>query len=335
MADLFKVEYGTELIKKVNALTETNKVLLVTQENLWELYKNDFSSNIDLFFIQTMEESDLIEKMNGLDDFDIAVGFGGGMSIDAAKYFAYKLEKRCVLLPTIISVDACFSYPIAIRINNNVKYVGECIPEIVYVDYDIIKAAPTLLNRSGVADVLSCYTGLFDWKVMCENGKHEMNKEFYDSAEKIVDEIFNSVDDIRDTTEKGIQLIMNGYKWVGETSYNCGYCYFEEGSEHYFAYALESINKGHMVHGQLVCLGIYVMSKFHSEGRQIKIGKLMKDIGLSIKPKDVGVSYDEIEQTLKILNEYVVKENLAFSLLNTKKVTPTFITEVISELKAL
>lgn len=332
---VFDIQYGRNLIQELEREIAGKKALIVTQQILWEKFASKFSGSYITYFVETMEESALLGCMQKLPQFDVTIGLGGGMAVDCAKYFAWKAEKETYLIPTIISVDACFSYPIAVRINNNVTYIGEKIPNRIYVDYDIVKSAPIALNRFGLGDVLSCYTALYDWKTMCDVDKAIMNQDYYNKAQSILDELFENPEEIYNATEKGIQMIMSGYKWVGETSYSCGYCFFEEGSEHYFAYALESITGLHLAHGQLVCLGIYVMSKFQEEGRQHKIGRLLKQAGIDIKPESIGITYENIEKTLSILNEYVITQRLAYSKINERLVDRRFIREVIAEIRAI
>ena len=333
---LFNVTYGTNLLNDLDTEIKGKSVLFVTQANLYDKYKEVIPSSYKVQFIETMEKSALDEMVAGLEEFDVAVGFGGGMSVDAAKYFAIEREKDCYLMPTAISVDACFSYPVAIRVYNKVRYVGKCIPKIIYVDYDIIRSAPINLNLSGVGDVMSCYTALFDWTLMDKHNKGpKIVKELYDKAEEYLNRMFNSYDDIKNVTDKGIRLIMDAYRWVGENGYTYGFCHYEEGSEHYFAYALESVNGKHLLHGQLVSLGIYIMSKFQEEGRQLKIKDFLDRLGLSIKLEDIGISYDDVIAALLKLNQYAVDEQLSFSVLNIKQIDEEFINEVINELQGL
>ena len=51
--------------------------------------------------------------------------------------------------------------------------VGWAVPEAVYVDFDVIRAAPPLLNRSGVGDVLCYHTAHYDWKLAHDSGREE------------------------------------------------------------------------------------------------------------------------------------------------------------------
>jgi len=93
------------------------------------------------------------------------VGVGGGTALDTAKFLAWKHGATLIQVPTITSVDAGFTDAIGVRVNGNVQYVGKIMPEMVVLDFPLIRSAPKHLNRAGVGDILSCHTGLFDWKL--------------------------------------------------------------------------------------------------------------------------------------------------------------------------
>ena len=332
---MFETDFGSGIANKLFLSLSDQKVLFVTQENLFLKYSAIIPKEFLVQCIENVEESYLINLNLSIESVDAVVGFGGGMSIDAAKYIAWKRELPCYLVPTAISVDACYSYPIALRKNSVVCYEGEVIPKNICVDYDIIRTAPKMLNLSGVGDVLSCYTALFDWNLMSNAGKGiKVVESLYNHASEILDEIFLNAYEIAEMSDKGIQIIMNGYAWVGVEGYNNRFCHFEEGSEHYLAYTVESICGKHLLHGQLVCLCAYIMSKLQNEGRQIKVKEFTDKIGLSISPSDVGLTLEEIEAALKRVNAFAKENNLSYSVLNEKQVTEEFIVEVIKELKA-
>jgi len=332
---MFNTYYGEGVIEKLNRALKTKKVLLVTQENLYSKYKRHLSDDYSAVFIENVEEKYLKEIDKNCKMFDTVVGFGGGMSIDAAKYFAWKHNIDCYFVPTAISVDACYSYPIALRKNNVVYYEGEVIAKEIYVDYNIIRSAPKHLNLSGVGDVLSCYTALYDWRMMSEANKGPAVVDgLYSYAENMLEDLFVNAKEIGNMTDNAIKMIMNGYAWVGAEGYKNRFCHFEEGSEHYLAYTIESICGKHLLHGQLVCMCVYIMSKLQEEGRQKKVKQFVDAIGLSIKPDDVGLNYEEVETALRLVNSFAVEKNLSYSILNEKKVDNNFIVDIIRELKS-
>jgi glycerol dehydrogenase-like iron-containing ADH family enzyme len=157
----------------------------------------------------------------------------------------------------------------------------------------------------------------------------------YTAAAEILDKLFDSAEEISKISDKGIRLIMEAYRWVGIEAYKNRFCFFEEGSEHFLAYTIESICGKHLLHGQLVCMCVYIMSKLQNEGRQFIVKKFVEDIGLSIKPENVGLNENEVREALGTVNYFVVKNNLSYSILNEKKVSKQFIDEVLNEIKQI
>jgi glycerol dehydrogenase-like iron-containing ADH family enzyme len=74
-------------------------------------------------------------------------------------------EAELYQIPSLPSVNACFTHMTAIREGDGVHYYGDAIPEMVFVDYDLMKAAPVHLVRGGIGDVLSCHTVRWDWSM--------------------------------------------------------------------------------------------------------------------------------------------------------------------------
>lgn len=330
---MFETFYGSGIIQDLFLLLEGKRVLFVTQQNLLDLYQKTIPSTYRFILIDDVEEETLLSLNATAPEADAVIGFGGGMSIDAAKYFAWQRALPCYLAPTAVSVDACYSFPIAVRRNRVVHYVGEVLADGIYVDYNIIKTAPHTLNLSGVGDVLSCYTALFDWCLTAEHVEGEtVDSSLYDTAETLLREMFDAAKDIALVTDKGIRLIMDVYRWVGIEGYQKKHCRFEEGSEHFLAYTIESVCGKHLLHGQLVCMCVWIMSKFQQEGRQNKVKQFLSDIGLSVKPSDVGLSDEELIAALNKANAFALDNRLAFSVLNIKTISDDFIQEVMAEI---
>ena len=75
------------------------------------------------------------------------------MAIDVAKYIAWKLNKRLISIPTILSVDAFTTPAAGIRNNHDVEYLGEATPDPLIIDYNVLRSAPKELNIAGVGDL--------------------------------------------------------------------------------------------------------------------------------------------------------------------------------------
>ncbi len=330
----YKVVYGRDIIGGLPDLLSGKKVLIVTDEVLWEKYGRVFHClNPDVVMTRTMEAGILEKENQELAGFDVAIGLGGGMAMDIAKFHAWKSNRSLYQVPTAISVDAMFSYPIALRYDGKVKYVGEKIPEAIYCDYAMIQSAPSVYNRSGICDLLSCHTALFDWKLAVAHGSSKMDQGLYDQTTAILDSVMKSVDDIYAVTDEAIHLMMEGYKFVAVENYRVGHCQYEEGSEHFFYYCLEAITQKHFLHGKVINLGILLMSMLQ-ENAVDEIKDLISRAGVPIYPASMDITYDDIRNALRQCNQYVKEKGYSYSILNEKQITEAFIESAIHTIQS-
>ncbi len=325
-------------IKSGNGIAEDifkilDNTVVVTQEDIWVKISSGFSPLPEnIYFLDSLEIDELEKLAVKYSSYNSVVGIGGGRAADVAKFIHWKNGMALYQVPTIVSVDAFFTHEIAIRENGVVKYVGDAVPEAVYVDYSIIKGAPVLLNRSGLGDILSCHTGLFDWRLASGRGKKpEWNGDLAEKTRIVLKEVLSDPEQIRDVTDEGIQVLMNTLNWIGHQCHVQKHPRFEEGSEHHFVYNLEFQTGKHFVHGQAVCLGCYILSVFQDNNPE-EILSVIKRAGIDINPESLGISWDDVKQTLLTLNDFVRKENLPYTILYEKDVTEDFFNAVKASL---
>ena len=110
--------------------------------------------------------------------------------------------------------------------------------------------------------------------------------------------------DIRDLTDKGIEVLIDGLRW-GTSYHGCGWNPRHiEGIDHFFFYSLEYLTGKKFLHGQPVCLGVYIGSLLHNS-RADEMLHCMHDIGLDIRPEAMGVTWQDAAQALFKLRDYV------------------------------
>jgi len=321
----YDVSYGEGCSSELVELAAGKRVLLVTDPVLWEKYGKRFVQlDPQVIMTRTMESSELEQEHAGLSEFDLAIGLGGGMALDIAKYHAWKAHQPVYQVPTAISVDAMFSYPIALRIDGKVQYAGEMIPKKIYCDFSILQSAPPVMNRSGVCDLLSCHTALFDWKLAVANGSGSLDQPLYEQTAAILQDVKDNLDEIYNVTEKGIRMLMEGYRFVAVENYRVGHCQYEEGSEHFFYYCLEARTRRHFLHGKVINLGILLMSLLQ-ENDVAGIKSIIQRAGVPIHPESMDISYDDVRQALRSCNQYVREKGYSYSILHQREITDDFI----------
>ncbi|HSL58640.1 MAG TPA: iron-containing alcohol dehydrogenase [Acidimicrobiales bacterium] len=244
------------------------------------------------------------------DDAEVVVGVGGGTALDTAKYLAWTLGRPLVQLPTITSVDAGFTEAIGVRDDGRVRYVGEVRPELVAVDIDLIRAAPAHLNRAGIGDVLSCHTGLFDWRLAANAGHPPpWDESLAALGRTLLRELDEAVADVRVVNAEGVRFLVSAYRRIGAAGAAAGHSRFEEGSEHHWAYALEAATGARHVHGEIIALATTALSLVQGNDHGW-VRSVVDRSGVRAHPDDLGVTESDFRRALGGLRDYVRAEGL-------------------------
>ena len=249
------------------------------------------------------------------------VGLGGGTALDTAKFLSWHLGLPLVQVPTITSVDASFTDAVGIRDAGRVKYVGRIRPLMVLVDLPLIRSAPPRLNRAGVGDILSCHTGLFDWRLAAAAGHgHPWDDSLAALGNGLLDELESAAADIAAVSEAGVRFIAGAYRRIGAACASAGHSRFEEGSEHFWAYAYEHATGAHPVHGEIISLATCALA--HVQGNDPdRVRRIVSSSGVRANPLDLGVTSDEFAAALLGLAEYSRANDLDVGIADVRPIT--------------
>lgn len=271
----------------------------------------------------SMEEADLEAVAARVDDrAEVAVGIGGGTAIDTAKYIAWTRGIPAVFMPTIASVDATFTDAVGIRRDRRVVYVGNIRPREVILDLPRIAAAPPRLNQAGIGDILSCHTGLFDWRFAVDREQGPAwNQQLADLGVTLLDELQDAAPAIEQASTDGVAFLMDAYRRIGAACAAAGHSRFEEGTEHFFGYALEEETGLHFVHGELISMCVLAMSVIQGNDPD-RARRIIQAAGTSAHPDAVGVTEEVFHRNLLRLADYVNAEHLDFCWVSENPVTP-------------
>jgi glycerol dehydrogenase-like iron-containing ADH family enzyme len=310
--------------------------LIVTMADLWPIFAHEFEgADYRLYFTQSIEQTDLDRDAAGLKDVRSIIGLGGGQALDVAKYFAWKRNLPFFQAPTALSVNAVYGHRSGVREQGTVMYRGFAVPQCVFIDYDVLRQAPRPLNWSGIGDILCFHTGVLDWRYAHAIGRIEAKWPYDEglarqSLEK-VEAIVANTDGIREMTDKGIEVLVDGLKW-GTSFHGSGWCPRHiEGTDHFLFYTLEKLTGRKFLHGQPVGLGIVVGSMMH-DNRAEEMLDVIARIGLDVRPEAMGLSWTQVEDGLTTMRDYVRTLPLWHSMAHDVEVTPGFIADLKSRL---
>jgi len=307
---------------------EFQNALVVTMDMPWSVARRRLGiQTARSLMVESMERETVESVERGLPAIDTVVGLGGGTALDMAKYVAWKRRARLILIPSIMSVDACVTRSIAIRDGRRVRYVGDVRPEVVVVDYDLIRTAPAHLNRAGAGDILSIHTALFDWELARSEQDERYDPAIADSARQALQKLLNGWREIRDVWDDGIRLLAELFADVNELCFRFGNSRPEEGSEHFWAYNVEYLTGRQFIHGELVSLAVVLMAELQNNSPDT-VQEFLDRAEVRYRPNDLHLSKDEIAHSLLNLKDYVRNEQHMFSIIDTATIDSEFIEKV-------
>lgn len=306
--------------------------LVVTMEDLWPLFEGDFAgADARPYFTRSTDVIDLERDLADLGEIRAIVGLGGGQALDVARYFAWRRDLPLFQMPRALSVNAVFGQRSGIRDKGRVVYRGFAVPECVFIDLDVLRAAPPALNWSGIGDILCFHTGVLDWRYAHDRGKAEAKWPWDPvlAAQSLakVDAIVEAVDDIRAMTDRGIAALVDGLQW-GTSFHGAGWCPRHiEGTDHFLFYTLEHLTGRKFLHGQPVGLGVVVGSMLHG-ARADQMLDVIARIGLDIRPEAMGLNWTQLEAGLTTMRAYVRSQPLWHSIAHDEGITPAFLADL-------
>ncbi|HRI87476.1 MAG TPA: iron-containing alcohol dehydrogenase [Candidatus Hydrogenedentes bacterium] len=307
------------------------RVVAISMEIPWEVHQKLTPWSPDMVHMVTDMDLETVEALErSLPSCDVVVGLGGGSCVDTAKYVAWKRGCRMVLVPSIISVDAPLTNTVAVRVNKKVQYIGDIYPEELIIDYDLIQQAPKELNRAGACDIASIQTGLFDWKLAHDAFGERYDEGIAQEARACLLELDRYASEVYEVSTKGIDLVVDLFRREVEFCARFGNSRPEEGSEHIVAYAMEHLTRRHFIHGDLVGLGIFAMTRLQNNEPDWAVD-LMKRVGLRYTCPDA--SRDEIQTVLLGLKQFRDSAGLFTSVVDTAPITEEFVQGCLQELR--
>lgn len=226
--------------------------VLVCDENTWRVAGEQVlgilnGAGIDAILCKLVRAGELVPDETAIGEVLLSiqpetqflVAVGSGSITDTCRVNAARCKLPFVSVGTAASMDG-YTSVVAPLILNGVKIhrQGPC-PEIIVCDLSVLATAPIEMVRSGVGDVLGKYIAIADWKI-----GNIINGEDYchtcgDIVLDAVDKLLANVDDIRNRTEKGMRILIEGLLLAGITIMIVGHTRAVASVEHNIAHYVE------------------------------------------------------------------------------------------------
>lgn len=251
-------------------------------------------ANIEISKIETITDINFekisVEAFEISNDVDALIGVGGGKAIDAVKYMSFLKKLPFISIPTSTSNDGFSSQRASLLVNGRRMSLPAKTPYGIIIDIDVIKGAPEKFIFSGIGDLVSNITALYDWKFEEEHGKVIIDDFATMISKKAVNSFvrteFKTIKDDLFLKELVDSLTLNGISMeiAGDSSP-------ASGSEHLISHALDKFLETPQLHGIQVGMATYIMSKVQNH-RFERISKVL-----------MGTGFFEYVKTLKMRKE--------------------------------
>ena len=208
---------------------------------------------------------------------DALIAVGGGKVIDAVKYMSFLKKLPFISIPTSTSNDGFSSANASLLLKGRRVSLPAKTPYGIIVDIDVIKGAPEKFIYSGIGDLLSNITALYDWKFEEEMGRGDMDDFAVMISKKAVNSFvrteFKTIKDDLFLKELVESLTLNGIAMeiAGDSSP-------ASGAEHLISHALDQFLDKPELHGIQVGIATYIMANVQ-EHRYQRVKAVLSNTG--------------------------------------------------------
>ena len=207
----------------------------------------------------------------------VLIGIGGGKVIDATKYAAYLKKLPFLSVPTSASSDGFSSASASLIVNGRRTSVPARLAYGIVVDTAVIKSAPEKFLYSGIGDLVSKITALYDWLYEEKCGYTTCNDFAMMIAKKAVNSFVRTpFSDIHE--ELFLKELVDSLAMSGIANEIAGSSAPTSGSEHLISHALDKMLEQPQLHGIQVGIATYLMSLVQDH-RYKRVNTIFTDTG--------------------------------------------------------
>lgn len=286
---------------------QLEEVVILFGNGLIEMFGMDVMKSLAEMGIDVLEYQELdtvrLEDLTSLafsmpSKTQAVIGIGGGKVIDAAKYCGFLRNLAFISIPTSASSDGFSSASASLLVEGRRKSVPARLAYGIVVDTQIIKSAPKKFLYSGIGDMVSKITALYDWKFEEEHGYGKVNDFATMIAKKAVNSFvrtpFESIEE-----DLFIKELLDSLAMSGIANEIAGSSAPTSGSEHLISHALDKMLEQPQLHGIQVGIATYLMSVVQDH-RYKRVNTIFTQTGFWDFVKTLGMRRVDFEQAIDL-----------------------------------
>ncbi|TVR24277.1 MAG: iron-containing alcohol dehydrogenase [Anaerolineaceae bacterium] len=312
-------------IRSLSEIKESRPTALLTGKTAWGRVHSYLGLPLVVQAEPTNARRNYMDKLaEGLpEQAEVVYGVGGGLVADVAKYIGWRRGLPVVLVPTVLSVDGFFTALVAVREEGTVGYEITGPVDRVVIDWDVVSTAPAHFRGTGIAEILSMVTGLMDWRYAAERNMNTAQERFQQWAASlaagIAQQAFKIAPGVGEGRVDALRNLLDLICVEVQLTNQLGHNRPQEGSEQYFAYAIEprvARNDRGVPYADLIGPGIMLAAALHGQDvRPIRQTLLAAGIRLG------QLRTTDIIDTLQMLPNYVQRHDLPYSILHNTEIS--------------
>lgn len=144
---------------------------------------------LDKFVIADDKNANYIKKNSA--NCDVLIAVGSGTINDLCKYVSFTENKPYIVFPTAASMNGYLSANASISIGGHKTTLPAHLPHAVFCDFEVIAAAPSRLNKSGLGDSLARPTAQADWLLSHLLLNTQYNEQVFSLLREFEEQVFS------------------------------------------------------------------------------------------------------------------------------------------------